>query len=164
MKKIIAICLILAAVLSFSGCVAAPQSENKSVKIADMDSKYGLTQMCKDLQKKGYLPESGVEMASDVIGAKTGYRFEASVNNDKITVELYEYDPENLNDDAKRIISEVKENGEFNMLDYAKVPAQISKNGKYMVIYNDGKAVGENPDEAHKKQYDEFMKIFNSAK
>lgn len=165
MKKIIAVCLLIITVFSLASC-GMPTAEVKKdeVKIADMDSKYGLTQMCKDLHKKEYLPESGIKMASDVIGAETGYRFDALVGSDVVVIELYEFNTEKLNDTAKTTIKEIEEKGSFNMLDYKEVPATMSKNGKYMVIYNDAKAQGDKPDKAHKDRYNAFMKIFNNEK
>ncbi len=164
MKKIIAICLviIMSAVL-FTGCVQAPPSQSDPIEIKNMDSEYGLTKMCEDLLEKDYLPESGEVMASDVIGAEVGYRFNAKVNNDTIVIELYEFDDKETNDVAQKTIDDIEENGYFNVLGYTDVPAELSDSKEYVVVYNDDKAKGDEPDEAHKKQYDEFMKIFNAA-
>ncbi len=163
MKKMIAFCLLAVAMLSFSGCASAPQSLSDAVKVADMDSKYGLTQMCKDLREKEYIPEEGVQMKADVIGAQVGYRFTTEFNSSAITLELYEFDTKNLNNDAKDIISQVEKDGQFNMLDFSMVPATMSDNGKYMMIYRDNKITGDNPDEQNVQRKEDVTKIFNSA-
>ena len=102
-------------------------------------------------------------MKADVIGAQVGYRFTTELNSSAITLELYEFDTENLNDDAKSVISQVEKDGQFNMLDFSMVPATMSDNGKYMMIYRDNKVTGDNPDEQNVQRKEDVTKIFNSA-
>ena len=163
MKKILAVCLVIITAISLAACAQAPQSMSETVKIKDMDKKYGLTQMCVDLNKKEYIPEDGTKMKAQVIGAVTGYRFTTKVKDSAVTIELYEFDKDNLNQDAKNVISEVREKGYFNMLGYQDVPAELSKNEKYMIIYRDDKAGGDNPEQENKERKEAVMKIFNSA-
>ena len=164
MKKIVALSLvIIISAIAFTGCVQAPPPKSDPIKISEMKSEYGLTKMCKDLLKKEYLPESGEKMSADVIGAEIGYRFQAKVNNDAISIELYEFDTEKLNETAKTTIKDIEKNGHFNVLNYKDVPAKLSDNKEYVVIYSDEKATGDKADKAHEKQYKAFMKIFNSA-
>lgn len=164
MKKIVAICLIIITALSLTACAQAPQSLSETVKIKDMDKKYGLTQLCTDLNKKEYIPEEGTKMEAQVIGAVTGYRFTTKVKDTAVTIELYEYDKDNLGTDAKNVISEVEKDGQFNMLDYQMVPATLSDNGKYLMIYRDDKAGGDNPEQENKERKEAVLKIFNAAK
>lgn len=164
MKRIIAICLVIISAISLSACAQAPQSLSETVKVKDMDKKYGLTQMCADLSKKEYIPEEGTKMEAQVIGAVTGYRFSTKVKDSTAVIELYEFDKDNLNTDAKNVISEVEKNGQFNMLDFQMVPAVLSKNGKYLMIYRDDKAAGDNPEQENKERKDAVMEIFNAAK
>ena len=76
-----------------------------------------------------------------VIGAKDGDRYNFNVDNSAVFVELYEYDTDNLNDDAKRVIGEVQKEGKYYVFgesskeDAASCEASISINGKYMVSY-----------------------------
>ena len=103
-------------------------------------------------------------MEAQVIGAVTGYRFTTKVKDSNVTIELYEFDKDKLNEDAQKVISEVKEKGYFNMLGYQDVPAELSDNEKYMIIYRDDKAGGDNPEQENKERKEAVMKIFNSAK
>ena len=164
MKKILAVCLVIITALSLAACAQAPQSKSETVKIKDMDKKYGLTQLCADLNKKEYIPEEGTKMEAQVIGAVTGYRFTTKVKDSNVTIERYEFDKDKLNEDAQKVISEVKEKGYFNMLGYQDVPAELSDNEKYMIIYRDDKAGGDNPEQENKERKEAVMKIFNSAK
>lgn len=163
MKRILAVCLVIITALSLTACAQAPQSMSETVKIKDMDKKYGLTQLCTDLNKKEYIPEEGTKMEAQVIGASVGYRFTTKVKDSNVTIELYEFDKDKLNEDAQNVFSEIKEKGYFNMLGYQDVPAELSKNEKYMIIYRDDKAGGDNPEQENKERREDVMKIFNSA-
>ena len=45
MKRILAVCLVIITAISLAACAQAPQSMSETVKIKDMDKKYGLTKM-----------------------------------------------------------------------------------------------------------------------
>ena len=153
MKKIILAVLCAIVVLSLSGCFQGGQQyENiDTTQAVDPDSisqtDYpntldGLVSYFKALH---YLPKNTepTEMLSEVIGAKKGYRYIFTVNGSQTIVELYEYDPAALDENAQRVIGEVKENGSFHLFNKEGVdtdttyPAYLSDNGKYMMLYTD---------------------------
>lgn len=79
---------------------------------------------------------SFVQMSFKEIGAVNGYRYQFTFNNSTVQAEFYEFDPENLDEKAKSCVSSVKEKGFFDILDN-QVPAVLSADGKYMMVYND---------------------------
>lgn len=76
------------------------------------------------------------ETLANIIGASEGYRYRSQVGKSQFYVELYYFDQENLNETANNIISEILETGHFHMLE-TEVPATLSSNKKYMMVYND---------------------------
>lgn len=99
------------------------------------------------------------EMRADVIGAKSGVRYQFSYNGkNNVTVELYEYEPENLNDTAKEVLDSAKSSGEFTLMGQ-QIPAVLSDNGKYLMIYKDTVDKDEN-----KAYADTMMKEFKAFK
>ncbi len=161
--KIIAVIMAAACILSFAGCATAPQSMSETVKVSKIEQD-GLKNLCTDLNKDKLIPEDATVMQSDVIGAEGGYRFTIQLDGGNALLEIYEFNTDKLSDAAKKITSDVKETGKFNMLGISDVYAELSDNGKYMMIYNDPKSVGDNPDKAHKERRDKITKIFDKAK
>ncbi len=154
MKKIIAaICGAVTAV-SLAGCMqSGPKLEKISTESApDPDtvkaSDYAdnLEGLEKYLTALDYLPKEAAptEMLSGVIGAKSGDRYQFIVDKATVIVELYEYDTDSLGEEGKRVLNEVKTNGEFHVFDESvqideniAYKAELSENGKYLLIYND---------------------------
>lgn len=92
----------------------------------------------------GYIPEKAqpTEMMYNVIGAIDGDRYNFAVDSSAVYVELYEYDPDNLNDEATRVINEVKKDGKFYVFaddgnGNVAYEATLSDNEKYLMIYTD---------------------------
>lgn len=85
------------------------------------------------------------EVAEDMIGAINGIRYSATFGSSVFTVELYEYDTSNLSDTAKKIIDEINTTGSFIMLGQ-NIPAEISDNGKYLMVYTDASVEQANID------------------
>jgi len=101
------------------------------------------------------------EMRADVIGAESGVQYQFSYNGkNNITVELYEYDLDNLNDTAKNIIESVQSNGQFTLMD-KQIPATLSDSGKYLMIYTDTVSDDENKAYAEKVK-GKFQEFKNS--
>lgn len=50
-------------------------------------------------------------MYADVIGAKAGYKYEATINGGNYIIELYEFDTENLDSHGSSTVSAVKAEG-----------------------------------------------------
>lgn len=85
----------------------------------------------------GYVQEdTKTETLANIIGASEGYRYKSQVGRSQFYVELYYFDPEKLNETSNNIISEILETGSFHMLE-TEVPATLSSNKKYMMVYND---------------------------
>ncbi len=162
MKKIIAFCLILSTMFIFASCVTPTQSENDVVAVKDIDEKYSIKALCEELLENEYIDSNGVDMAESTIGAEVGYRYNSTVEGATFNVEIYEYDTENLNEAAQKIINEIEEKGSFLMLEYKEVPAVMSESGEFMIIYNDPEISKEEQKEAHSKRYEQFMEIVNS--
>lgn len=166
MKKILAICLSAIAVLSLAGCgsqAATTPSEN-AIIVSKLDvSENSVEEMCLTMKEKGYIPNDGVKMNSEIIGAKSGYRFVPDINGAKATVEVYEFDTANINEDGKKTIDSVKETGKFTIIDN-EVSAQMSDNGKYMMIYTDEKTEGDKPTESNVQRKKDITQVFNSEK
>lgn len=77
------------------------------------------------------------EMKADLIGAKQGKRFNAQ-HTKNTTIELYEYDPNQLDETAQKVIDSVKATGTFqNLFDETVFDVYLTAGGRYMMIYND---------------------------
>ncbi len=153
MKKFILLVLSAVIAIASSGCAArGAQPENVDISAAvdistikQSDYKNDLDGLEKYLKAITYIPENAA--ASDtmynVIGAVNGHRFSFTVNRNPVTAELYEYDPDKLNEEATRVLGEVKSEGKFYVFDdkslqeNASFEATLSSNGKYLVIYLD---------------------------
>lgn len=162
-KRIIALLLTVVLVMSIAGCASAPQNQSETIKISDIKEE-GIATLCKNLNKDELIPAEGTDMQNEVIGAIAGYRFTVTLDGGNALVELYEFDPENPNDTAKAVISDVKEQGYFQILSYKQsIYAELSDNEKYLMIYNDSMSTGDNPDAAHKERRDKITAIFEKA-
>ena len=152
MKKIIlsVISIVVAAVL-FGGCSSGnglpgvkTEDAPKADTVKQSDYNNDLEGLEKYLNALGYIPDDckPVEMMYTVIGAKSGNRYNFNVDNSPVYVELYEYDTDNLNEEAKRVISEINKDGKYYVFgesskeDAAAYEATISMNRKYMVSYS----------------------------
>ena len=154
MKKILVGFLGVLSAISLAGCAGSSQSLEKlstesapdadTIKASDYAN--NLEGLEKYLVALDYIPKKSepTEMLSNVIGAKSGHRYNFIVDNAAVIVELYEYDTDNIGEEGKRVIDEVKKNGEFYVfgedtkLDGNEAyPADLSDNGKYLLIYTD---------------------------
>ena len=64
-----------------------------------------------------------------------------------LAIELYEYDTKKLDDTAKEIVAQIKENNSFTIIEGHPVNgAYLSVNGRYLMIYNDKRIDKEKPD------------------
>lgn len=173
MKKFILFVLAAVIAVSFTGCFGSgePQlpgvntTEGKDIKKVDA-SKYNndLEGLEKYLTDLNYLPAdiNSTEMMYGVIGAKAGERYNFTVDNSVVYVELYEYDTENMNADAKRVTAEAKKDGEIKVLsedDNAIFPASLSSNGKYLLMYSDNSTSENNAE--RKKNFTNAVKNFH---
>lgn len=111
-------------------------------KITDTDTAFkdDLNGLCDYFIKRGFVGTFVTEMAAETIGAKSGRRYMFTYNDSSVVCELYEFDLENLGDTGKKVLDEIKSDGEFNAKNNTKIKAMLSNSGKYMMIYTDKKA------------------------
>lgn len=98
------------------------------------------------------------EMRADIIGAKKGVRYQYGYNGkNNVTLELYEFDKDNLNETARKVLSEIKEKGSFSLMG-GKVPGVLSDSGKYLMIYRNSADDSEN--KAYGKKLEKLFRSF----
>lgn len=182
MKKIIAgIVAVLMLTVSFAGCnndplskqnvaaetTATTEADNASEKEEPKDKIYSETVdgMAELFIDKGYLTKEQVEkdmteMDATLIGAEEGKRYKTALNNAEILIELYSYNPKDLNDTAKKIISSVKEKGEFELIKDHPAPAYLSDNEEFLMVYTDKSNPAEDTD--NYKRMQEVVETFKA--
>ena len=87
------------------------------------------------------------------------YRFSYEGSNN-VTVELYEFDLDNLSDEAQAVLNSVQQNGSFTVIGQEVTDAYLSESGKYMMIYRDTQTNEKN--ELHKKEIVELFQGFKA--
>ncbi len=169
MKKILLFVILLSTIVVFGGCFGAggPSLEEVKTDAAADAEKIKMDSYTKDLVglekyliDLGYIPEKAEpqELMCSVLGAKDGDRFNFKVDGAVVYVELFEYDTDNLNDDAKRVIGEVEKDGKYYVFGETGVngnaayEAFLSKNKKYLVSYT-----VNSDDESNTKRKDDFV-------
>ena len=149
MKKIILLVMAIAVGILLTACgagdVGGPGYNPSSVESEQTESvasvppiesyEDNLTGLTQAMTDRGYISGDPTTMSAQFIGAKEGYRYQFSYEKSKVTVELYEYDLENLNETAQRVISAVKQDGQFE-IQGTNITATLSDNGKYLMIYS----------------------------
>lgn len=178
-KKLFSVILISVFVLLFAvGCatdpldpqttttVATEDSKKPEKEIKEEDYKNNIDGLCDYLEDKNYISGERLEMASDLIGAEKGYRYIFDLSGDKgrdITLEVYSYNKEKLDDVAKKVISDVKNNGEFVIFDLEPVKAELLNNERFLVAYKDVKLKDKDKDgpEDNKERKDNIIKTID---
>ena len=107
---------------------------NANLTISDENYENNLNGLIQYLLDNEYISGEVTKMSAGIIGAQEGYKYEFKYNRFGVAVELYEYDLNNLNDKATSTINQINQNGKF-IIQNIEVPAIMSKNGKYMMIY-----------------------------
>ncbi len=172
MKKILISLFSLLIAVSLTGCIGTGGPELPGVntgdgvdpaKVKTSDYKNNLKELEKYLTALKYVPSDAepTEMMYQVIGAKAGDRYNFTVDNTPIYVELYEFDTDKLNEDAERVIGEVRKNGSFKVFtdkDENEYPAELSSNGKYLLLYTDNSSNESNIE--RKKNFTKAVKEF----
>lgn len=185
MKKIIAtiLCAGLIAIMA-AGCgysdaldaqksaadaTAASEQGTTAPVVKSTDYQNNFNGLCDYFIKKGYVTTGDknanvVEMDASLIGATKGNKYTTSFDGKAITIELYELDLNN--DTAKAIVESVKKDGTFTILDLPAVPAYISDNGKFLMVYTDASIDKEKPDQTsttyiHREEVVKDFKEFN---
>lgn len=112
---------------------------------------------------KGYLPVDVAKSQTQAsfIGAKEGRRYSFQYDGSTIQMELYEFDPENLNEDAQEAIDNATNNNTMVIMGItASGTTVMSDSGKYMMLYHDGNTSESH--EAHKQEILDEFKAFKS--
>ena len=163
MKRLLVLGLSILLVLSLAACgatteqlptLALPESSASSgeessaaqeepAAVSDADYEDNLDGLCQYMETCYAVTGEPVEMAYDIIGAVAGVRYRFQYNGVTLQVEFYEFDLDNFGERGQECLDSVRETGEFTMLD-DQVPALLSDNGKYMMIYTDADDSEEN--------------------
>lgn len=172
-KQIVQLALALCLLVVFSACGAgdwqnqsssgttAESEENSSssqAEISQDDYADSLDGLCEYLTDSGIISGDPTEMEAQLIGAEAGKMYVHAFEGGQVTVELYGYDSENLNDVAKSTVNSVKQNGTFTLLG-TETAAILSDNGKYLMIYKDIKS-----EEVNVAQKERAEKLFREFK
>lgn len=173
MKRILilaaAAALLMTATACGAGDVGSPSSaapassqaaSSSSAPAVSQDSvEDNLQGLQKYLTGNGAVSGDPTEMRADVIGAKSGVRYQFSYNGkNNVTAEFYEYDPDNLGNTAKQVLDSVKSSGKFTLMGQ-QISASLSDSGKYLMIYQDSVTKDEN-----KAYADKVAKLFREFK
>ena len=114
------------------------------------------------LTARGAIAEGAVttNMQSSFIGAKTGKKYVfAYEGNNNISMELYEFDPENLNETANSVIDSVKSTGKFTIMDI-EVEAYLTEDAKYLMTYTD--SAKDDKEQTHAAHKNEVIALFQT--
>lgn len=141
-----------------SSGAASSQASSQAPSMDQSGVEDNLQGLEKYLAGNGVLSGDPAEMRADVIGAKSGARYQFAFNGkNNVTVELYEYDPASLNSVAQQVIGSVKSAGRFELMGQ-QIPAVLSDSGKYLMIYKD--TVSEDENKARTEQTETLFKQF----
>lgn len=136
---------------------SAASVQEQSSHAANEPSKLpGIQSLCEYFEYNHYvIADKKSEVAAEMIGAISGVRYAAISGPSTFNIELYEYDPTHMNDNASGVIGSIESTGSFIVLG-RNVPAVISNNGKYMMVYTDTSTEQANLD--HRAQVEEVLK------
>lgn len=136
--------------------------------ITDEDFEDNLAGLESYFKKLGIIAEdaSKIEMDASFIGAKEGIKYTFSYtlsekNSVNISMELYEFDLENLDQAGESTIQSVKEKGSFIILNN-EVKATLSNSGKYLMIYTDNGSADNEENNMHKEEVNKRFQEFKS--
>ena len=127
-------------------------------EVPDTEFPDTLDGLCDFLTANKAVAGEPTEMAYETIGAQDGYRFRFILNGSTVQVEVYSYDVNNLNEQGQTVLDSVKAEGSFTMLDN-DVPATLNSDGKYMLLYTDGRTSAENT-----AQRERVLQLFEAFK
>ncbi len=122
---------------SAASSAAPSQAASSAVSVNPAKYSDNLKGLLNYMGDSHYIEGSGVELEYELIGAKGGRRYTKTISkNSTETIELYEYDLKSPNATAKKILDEVKQSNSFTLFE-KKIPACLSSNGKYLMVYKD---------------------------
>ena len=133
-----------------SSSVSGGEESSQAPEIAVLESEFddNLEGLCRYLEANHAVTsertdDSFTEMSYKEIGAIRGFRYRFLYNGSTVQAEFYEFDLDNLDEKGKACLESVKAEGKFTVLD-SEVPAVLSNNGKYLMIYTDSNTDGKN--------------------
>lgn len=156
-KKLLALAAATCLALSLAACgssgtslpsLTLPGSESSVVSggeaseasalepVADTDFSDDLEGLCQFMEANYAVTGEKEEMSYQEIGAIGGFRYLFTYAGSSLQVEFYQFDLENLDEKAQACLDSVKAQGTFTVLDN-QVPAVLSDNGRYLMIYTD---------------------------
>lgn len=176
-KKCIAVILVLMLCFGMTACSASRQTtttisletsadpmdgeavQNEMKDPADYDD--DIHGLCAFLRDCKVTAGESIQMEYGVIGAVNGYKFTYGYNSSNVQLEVYEFPTEELSEEAQNVIGSVRENGSFDFLD-GTIPAILSADGRYMLIYTDAKAEKEDANKVHKAHVLDCFEAFTA--
>lgn len=174
-KKLTALALAVLLCLSLAACAVqqtatetletSSTTEDGEAVTADQDPadyEADIQGMCAYFEDSKLVTGEKVQMSYDVIGAVNGYKYTYTYNGSNVQLELYEFPTENIPETAQAVIDAVRDTGSFEILD-STVPATLSQDGRFMIIYTDGKADGDDVNKAHKARVLACFESFSEA-
>lgn len=149
-KKILLAAMAVFMMLAMTGCVSRntqskpsadlelPSGESSAVVelVDESDCEDTLDGLCKYLEGNYAVAGEKEQMSFDVIGADDGYKYSFNFGGSVVQVEVYEFDLEKLNDTGREMLDSIEKNGSMTVIEN-EVPAIISNNGKYVMVYTD---------------------------
>lgn len=162
-RKLAALLLAVLLCLSLAACAVqqtttatletSSTTEDGEPETADKnpaDYEADIQGMCAYFEDSKLTAGEKVQMSYDVIGAVNGYKYTYTYNGSNVQVELYEFPTEDIPETAQAVIDAVRDTGSFEILD-STVPATLSEDGRFMIIYTDAKAGSEDANKTHKE-------------
>ena len=175
-KKWLAVALVIALCLSMTGCMTRSSQvtgtatlETSEVTLDGEETaakdpsafEDGIQGLCAYMEDCEVTAGERIQMEYGVIGAINGYKYTYTYEGSQVQLEVYEFPTEDIPELAQTVIDSVKANGSFELLDNV-IPAQISENGRYMLIYTDEKTKKEEANQAHKEHVVECFETFTA--
>jgi hypothetical protein len=169
MKKLLCIGLAAVFCLAMTACgvdntkeTSSPSSGTVStpeVQVSEDDYEDTLDGLEQYLTAKGAISGDPQIVRSEYIGADDGDRFVIAFENATVTIELYSYTLDNLNDTAKEVLDSVKETGKFTIFG-TEAQALLSNNGKYLMIYTSTST--DETQTAHRQSVEKLFQEFKA--
>ena len=174
-KKWLAVAMIAALCLSMTGCMSnsgavsgvatletsAAADGEETVAKDPSAFEDGIQGLCAYMEDCKVTAGERIQMEYGVIGAVNGYKYTYTYEDSQVQLEVYEFPTEDVSEQVQSIVDSVKANGSFELLDNV-IPAQISEDGRYMLIYTDEKAEKKDANKAHKEHVVECFETFTA--
>lgn len=170
MKKILILALAVVMAGSLAACgmgdvggtqpaASNASSQTVSSAVGSDNMEDSLAGLEKYLAANSAISGTPTKMKADFIGAKSGAKYSFGYNGkNNVTLELYEFDTGSPSSQATAVLDEVKTKSRFTIMNQT-VPAVISDNGKYIMIYKDTSGSDQN-----KKHQEDVTKLFKEFK